>query len=116
MVSINQIETGVTRWLDNELMPKLPGGGPYDGLKKAAAVAVAMYAIKRGKSALASLADSSFMSTIGAAKDGYIDLEGFAEEMRKQMPEDGIKISVPMIGDMTFYRGDLDDMMRYIRG
>jgi hypothetical protein len=32
------------------------------------------------------------------------------------MPEEGIKISVPMIGDMTFYRGDLDDMMRYIRG
>lgn len=116
MVSINQIETGVTRWLDNELMPKLPSGGSYDGLKKAAAVAFAMYAIKRGKTALESLADSSFLSTIGAARDGYIDLEGFAEEMRKQIPDDGIKVSVPMIGDMTFYRGDIDDMLRYIRG
>jgi hypothetical protein len=38
MVSMNQIEAGVTRWLDKELMPKLPTGGQYDGIKKAATI------------------------------------------------------------------------------
>ena len=117
MVSIAQVESGLTRWMDTELMPKIPTDGSYAGLKKAAAVAVALYAIKRIRSALTSLTESDFLNTIGATtKEGHLDVEGFAEEMRKQIPEEGIKVSVPMIGDMTFYRGDIDDMLRYIRG
>ena len=56
-------------------------------------------------------------TVLGGAADGNgnIDLEGFAEEMRKQMPEGGLRVSVPMIGDLTFYRTDLDDLLRYIR-
>lgn len=117
MVSMNQIEAGVSRWLDRELMPKLPTCGQYDGLKKAATVALALYAIKRGRAALDSLTHNSFLATIGAVDhEGNIDIEGFAEEMKKQMPEAGLKVSVPMVGDMTFYRTDLDDMLRYIKG
>lgn len=117
MVSMNQIETGVSRWLDRELMPKLPTGGQYDGIKKAATVALALYAIKRGRAALDSLTQNSFLGTIGAVdREGNVDLEGFVEEMKKQVPENGLKVSVPMVGDMTFYRGDLDDVMRYIKG
>jgi hypothetical protein len=117
MVSMNQIEAGVSRWLDRELMPKLPTGGAYDGLKKAATVALALYAIKRGRAALDSLTHNSFLATIGAVDhEGNIDIEDLAEEMKKQMPEAGLKVSVPMVGDMTFYRTDLDDMLRYIKG
>jgi hypothetical protein len=117
MVSMNQIEAGVSRWLDRELMPKLPTIGQYDGLKKAATVALALYAIKRGRAALDSLTHNSFLATIGAVDhEGNIDIEGFSEEMKKQMPEAGLKVSVPMVGDMTFYRTDLDDMLRYIKG
>lgn len=117
MVSMNQIEAGVSRWLDKELMPKLPTGGQYDGIKKAATVALALYAIKRGRAALDSLTQNSFLGTIGAVdREGNVDLEGFVEEMKKQVPENGLKVSVPMVGDMTFYRDDLDDVMRYIKG
>lgn len=116
MVSMNQIEAGISRWLDKELMPKLPTGGQYDGIKKAATVALALYAIKRGRAALDSLTHNSFLGTIGAVdRDGNVDLEGFVEEMKKQMPENGLKVSVPMVGDLTFYRSDLDDVMRYIK-
>ena len=116
MVSMNQIEAGVSRWLDKELMPKLPTGGAYDGIKKTATVAIALYAIKRGRAALDSLTHNSFLATIGAVDHaGNIDIEGFAEEMKKQMPEEGLRVSVPMVGDMTFYRADLDDLMRYIK-
>ena len=117
MVSMNQIEAGVSHWLDRELMPKLPTGGAYDGLKKAATVALALYAIKRGRAALDSLTQNSFLSTIGAVdREGNIDIEGLAEEMKTQMPEAGLKVSVPMVGNMTFYRNDIDDMLRYIKG
>ena len=116
MVSIAQVESGLTRWMDHELMPKIPTGGSYDGLKKAATVAVALYAIKRIRSALTSLTESDFLNTIGAVtKEGHLDVEGFAEEMRKQIPEEGLRVSVPMVGDMTFYRGDIDDIVRYIK-
>lgn len=117
MVSMNQIEAGISRWLDKELMPKLPTGGQYDGIKKAATVALALYAIKRGRAALDSLTHNAFLGTIGAVdREGNVDLEGFVEEMKKQVPENGLKVSVPMVGDMTFYRTDLDDVMRYIKG
>jgi hypothetical protein len=77
MVSMNQIEAGVSRWLDRELMPKLPTGGAYDGLKKAATVALALYAIKRGRAALDGLTHNSFLATIGAVDhEGNIDIEG----------------------------------------
>ena len=86
MVSMNQIETGVSRWLDRELMPKLPTGGQYDGIKKAATVALALYAIKRGRAALDSLTQNSFLGTIGAVdREGNVDLEGFVEEIKKQV-------------------------------
>lgn len=117
MVTLNQLESGVSRWLDKELMPKLPRGGAYDGLKKAATVAVAMYAIKQGRSALEMLTRNPFMATIGAVnEEGEIDIEGFAEEMRKQIPEKGLTMDVPMIGELTIYREDLDDMLRCIKG
>ena len=116
MVSIDQVEFGLARWMDKELVPKIPTGGAYDGLKKAATVAVGLYAIKRIRSALTYLAESDFLNTIGATtKEGHLDVEGFAEEMRKQIPEEGLRVSVPMVGDMTFYRGDLDDIVRYIK-
>lgn len=116
MVTLNQIEAGVTRWLDKELMPKLPSGGVLDGVKKAATVALILYSVKRGRAALESMAQESFLGTIGAVDaNGNVDIEGFAEELRKQMPESGLKLSVPMIGDMTFYRADLDEMLRYIK-
>lgn len=116
MVSINQIEAGVSRWLDKELMPKLPSGGAYDGLKKAAAVALAMYAIKRGRAALDGLTHNSFLGTIGAVDhNGNVDIEGFMDEMRKQLPESGLTVSVPMVGDLTFYRADLDELLRHIK-
>lgn len=112
MTHIDKITAGAAKWLDRELMPKLPS----DGLKKAATVALATYALSRGKNALMSVTENSFLGTIGAADgNGNIDLEGFAEEMRKQMPESGLRVSVPMIGDLTFYRTDLDDLLRYIR-
>ena len=116
MVSTTQIENGVSRWLDKELMPKLPTGGAYDGLKKATTVALALYAIKRAKAALDNLARSEFMGTIGATDAaGNIDIEGYAEELKKQMPENGLHMNVPMIGELTFYRSDIDDMLRYIK-
>ena len=116
MVSMNQIEMGVTNWLDRELMPKLPSGGSYDGLKKAATVALALYAIKRGRAALDALSRNSLLATIGAVDGaGNVDIEGFAEEMKKQIPDSGLRMSVPMVGDLVFYKADIDDMLRYIK-
>ena len=113
MVSMNQLESGVARWMDTELMPKLESQG---GIKKVATVAFALYALKRGRTAIESLSGSSFLNTIGAVDSaGNVDIEGIAEEIRKQIPDAGMRVTVPMIGDLTFYRTDIDDMLRYIK-
>lgn len=114
MVSINQVEVGLANWLDAELIPKLPTTGQYDPLKKVAIATGAMYAVKRGRKLLGRY--EPMLSTIGLIEDGNIDLEGVRDELKRQMPVEGVPVSVPMVGELRFYRDDVDHMYNYIMG
>ncbi len=117
MVSINQIEYGIGRWVDVELMPQLPTGGQYDNLKRLAVATGTVYLIRKGKSALTSMQGSTFLKTLGAVDDnGDIDLEGIKEVLLEKVPESGIKVTVPILDEITFYRRDVESIYSYIMG
>lgn len=116
MVSINKIESGIARWVDNEVMPSISFEGTLGQIKRGAVSAAAIYAIKRAMTAVSALAANPMMHQIGAAdKYGNIDLDGFAEEFRKQIPESGYKVSIPLVAEITFVKSDLDCLLRYIK-
>lgn len=117
MVSINQVECGVGRWVDAELIPLLPTGGQYDNLKRIGVAASAVYIIRKGKTALMSLQNSSFLNALGAIDaDGNVDIDGIKEVLAEKIPETGIKVNIPILNEVTFYRRDLESVCAYIMG
>ena len=113
MVSIKQIEQGAVRYIDNEFAPKIPTNIPNGQIKKIAAVAGAAYAVKHG---LEKLAAHPALTAIGAVNgDGEVDLDGIAEMVRAQIPKEGFKVTVPILGDLTFFAEDVERLEAYIK-
>lgn len=113
MATLKQIETGAVRYIDAEMAPEIPTNIPNGQLKKIAAIAGATYAIHHG---LQNLVGNPALAAIGAVDaDGNIDVDGLVEVVRGQIPEAGFKITVPILGDLTFYAEDVDKILQYIK-
>lgn len=116
MVSIEQIEAGVAKYIDAELAPKIPTDAANGQLKKVVAVAAAMYAVR---SSLRKLPGNKTLLAMGAVDDaGLVDADGLAAVLKEQMPAKGLKVTVPFLADMalTFHPEDLDALLQYITG
>jgi hypothetical protein len=52
---------------------------------------------------------------LGILKDGMIDVEGLAAELKGQMLKNGGSLDVPIVGDVfTFKPADVDSLVRHI--
>lgn len=113
MATIAEIEAGAARYIDEEVAPKIPTNIPNGTVKKLAAVAGAMYAVKNG---LGRALENPAVSAIGAVdKDGNVDVDGIAEAFLEQVPEDGFPVDVPILGELTFCREDIRKLLKYIK-
>lgn len=109
MVSVAQIEAGVARFIDNELAPKIPADGPNGGLKRFGLLVALSYNIKSKVPGL--------LQSMGAIDEGgNVDLDSVAELARHYMPENGLRVQVPVIDELVFYPADIDLLRRYITG
>lgn len=112
MATVAKIEQGAVRFIDNDIAPKIPTNIPNGQIKKIAAVAGAAYAVKHG---VEKLAANPTLAAIGAVDaDGNVDVEGIAEMVKKQITEKGFKVTVPILGDLTFFAEDVDRLLAYI--
>lgn len=114
MVSINQVELGLAAYLDAEVLPKLPMTGQYDPLKKVVVATGAMYTVKRGRNLLVRY--EPLLSSIGLINGDSVDIEGVREELRGQIPAEGLAVNVPLLGELRFYKADIDTIYSYIMG
>lgn len=116
MVSITQVERGLGRWVDNEVISKMPSGGQYDMAKKIAVSASSVYIIRKGMTVLTSLR-GGLLGTLGLIDgNGNVDIDGVREAVAEKMPDEGIKVTIPILNEVTFYKADIDSMYRYIVG
>lgn len=112
MATITQIEQGAARFIDGEIAPKIPTNIPNGQIKKIAALAGAAYAVRNG---LRKAAANPALLAIGAVDgEGNIDVEGLAEAALAQIPEGGFKVTVPILGDLTFFAEDVERLKTYI--
>lgn len=112
MVTIQQIEQGAVRFIDAEVAPKIPTNIPNGQIKKIVAVSGAVYAVRHG---LQKAVSDPALAAIGAVDgEGNIDVEGLAEIAAAQVPEGGFKLTVPILGDLTFFREDVERLKTYI--
>lgn len=113
MVSINQIEQGAVKFIDNVIAPEIPVNVPNGQLKKVAFLAGAAYAVRKNVQQYAS---SPLLTQLGALdENGNVDLDGLLEAARGAVPENGFKVTVPILGDLTFHVEDLERLAAYIK-
>lgn len=113
MVTVNQLEAGIVKYIDTEIAPKIPINVPNGQLKKVAFLTGAAYAVRNSVKQYLS---NPLLAQLGAVdEEGNVDLDGVLEAARKAVPEKGFKAAVPILGDLTFYVEDLERLAEYIR-
>ena len=108
MVTFEKIEMGIGRFIDDEIVGRLPGGS----WQKPVFSAVAIFAVK---GYIGKIKDNGFLKGAGIVTDQGVNIEAFAEEFKKSIPISGIKVDIPMLGEATFVPADVDALVRKIR-
>ena len=108
-MSMQQIENGLARFIDNELAPKIPIDGQNGPVKRMAFLVGVTYMIHKQLPAL--------LNTIGAVdQNGNFDIEGVLEAIKPRVPESGLRVKVPVIDELVFYPSDVEQIKSYIMG
>lgn len=115
MVTIDKVKRGLANFADREIISKAPVGS----FKKIAiGTAVGLYLSNLEKVVIQNK-DSMFISALGVIQsDGAIDIDKLAGAVKENIPDEGMKINVDILGahlaDMTLRRADIDDIVNYI--
>lgn len=111
MVAIDKIEKGVANYLDNELMSQFQS----NGLEKVIVGTAASLMIRKSGAIIASYKDNKLVKMLGIMDDKCnVDVDVLAEEVKKNIPKEGVKVDIPVIGTMTFHKDDVDKLYDYI--
>lgn len=112
MVSIESIERGLARYIDQELMPSIKA----DGIKGFAIGTAAALLVKRSGGILREYAKSPLLQQMGlVTTDGSIDLDALREAAASNIPASGLVVDLPMGITMRFQAGDVDSLYKMIR-
>lgn len=124
MVSVNKIETGIVKYIDNEIMPHFPQTGWQ---RVAVGVCVGLL-IKKYDNIVKYAMENPFMKTMGVFNDnGEVDIETLYELTKKNISEEGMSINIPVpsLGGLfqknndaytlTFKKEDVDVLYKYIK-
>lgn len=113
MVSKEQIKRGVVKFLDSELMPQFSEDNKIKKIVFATGVGIA---IKQFETVIEQFAGNSMVKLFKVADEhGKIDIDLIASELRPNIPEEGVMIEIPLMGDIKLYPSDIDIICRYIK-
>lgn len=111
MVTIAQIQKGVAAYLDNEVMPQLPS----NGFEKVLAGTAMSLAIRKSGAIIEGYKDNKAVQMLGIMDEtGNVDVDVLMEELKKNIPIDGVRVDIPLIGGLTFHKDDVDKFRGYI--
>ena len=117
MVSINQIERGFARYIDNQIMPTIN----IDGLARVAIGAAAGVLVQRVGRLVEDYTNNPALRALGLTDEAHnVDIDILATEFIKNVPDNGFKIRIsnPITREnifaMNFKRDDVDRLYQYI--
>ena len=112
MVTMAQVKNGLVKYIDADILPHLTG------FKKVALGAYAALAANNLVTMMEKYKNSPAISILDVIdENGNVDIDKLYQAVLPQFAN-GEKqtISIPLIGDMTVDRSDLEKLYRYIRG
>lgn len=115
MVNIGQIKRGLARFVDAEILPAIPAGTLKRTLIGAG---VGLYLANLEKT-LSGLSEHALVAALGVVDEhGNVDIDKLAEELKKNMPSEGVKINLDImgmhLGDMTLHQSDIECLRVHI--
>lgn len=109
MVSLNQVQNGLVRYLDNELCPML------SGWKKWTFGAMASLWMSNITGIFEKAKGNAVVQMLGVIDDGdMIDIEKLYREFRKQAEKSPATFDLPVVGPLTINKDDIERLYRYI--
>lgn len=110
MISIDRIEHGFKKYVDNHFIPDLPDGG----LERIIVATGAGILANRVKPLLHEWSKKSMFHALGLVNEHGFDLEGIKTEMMKHVGDQGFHLEIPIAGTVTFKREDIEKLYRCI--
>lgn len=112
MVSIECIERGLARYVDEELLPNIQQGGA----KGFAIGMAATLLVKRGGNILREYAGKDIIRQMGlVSADGAVDLDAIRDAAKANIPAAGLPVDLPMGICIRVNAGDVDKLYNTIK-
>ena len=112
MVSIEAVERGLARYVDEELLPSMP----RDGIKGFAVGAAATLLVRRGGNILREYAKHDLIRQLGiVSPDGSVDIEVLRDAAKSNIPPTGLAVDLPMGILIRVNAADVDTLYNMIR-
>ena len=108
-MQINQIKTGVSRYIDNEIISQMT-----DSKSRWITGGLAALAVNNLGETVKHYEQDPFVAMLGVMKDGDVDIDAVYQAFAPRMV-DKVSFALPVLGKLTFDRQDLDKLMRYIK-
>ena len=109
MVSIDRIQSGIARYLDTEIVPKM------SGVNKWLVSAVASAYISDAPELLRKLNGNKAIAALNLIDEaGNVDVEKIYQLLKPAAAKCPAPITLPIIGTLTFTEQDVDSLYAYI--
>lgn len=112
--SLDSVKQGLARYLDGEFIPNYRK--THTAVATYAFSVVAALAIENLGVTAQTLVSHPLTSFLGVVdEDNNIDVTKVLGQMRKSMPDEGLKVPVPAVGLLTFTKEDVDALEGYMQ-
>lgn len=110
MYTIEQIVCGLSKFVDNEILPKM------DTKSKIIVGTVISIAFKKYKVIDQKIKENEMAKTIGVVdENGQYDVDTIADTLKENAEKFGkVQINIPVAGTMTFSADDIEKLKQYI--
>ena len=111
MVTLAQVQAGVEKYLETEILSKIPGW------QKWVLGAAASRMLSRSGEIFNTLKNNPVVSAMGVIDEqDQIDIDAIYREFSKQAQHGAITFDIPLMGALTVNSGDIDRLYNYIIG
>ena len=109
MVTLNQVQNGIVRYLDNEICPML------SGWKKWTFGAMASLWMSNATNIFQKAKENTVVQMLGVIDEhDMIDIDKLYREFHAQAQKGATTFDIPIIGALTIGSGDVERLYRYI--
>ena len=111
MATINQIQRGFVKFVDNHL------SGAFEGWQKAVVIGGSTLLAANMPQIITAYGSSAFVAALGVynADAGTVDIDALYKAFIPHMGSDKIPISIPRIGTIRLEKEDIDILIKYIK-